>query len=73
MSCIGPTAPPLTTDFCHRDTEARRIQFVLLGVSVANRSMTKENKWEEGGLAGKPGAAFTTGWGRHSGLELTLG
>ena len=24
-------------------------------------------------MAGKPGAAFTTGWGRHSGLELTLG
>lgn len=28
--------------------------------------------WEEGGLAGKPGATFTTGWGRHSGLEITL-
>ena len=28
--------------------------------------------WEEGGLAGKPGAAFTSGWGRHSGLEMTL-
>ena len=28
--------------------------------------------WEEGGLAGKPGAALTTGWGRHSGLEMTL-
>ena len=28
--------------------------------------------WEEGSLAGKPGAAFTTGWGRHSGLEMTL-
>jgi NAD(P)H dehydrogenase (quinone) len=28
--------------------------------------------WEEGSLAGKPGAAFTTGWGRHSGLEITL-
>jgi NAD(P)H dehydrogenase (quinone) len=28
--------------------------------------------WEEGSLAGKPAAAFTTGWGRHSGLEMTL-
>ena len=28
--------------------------------------------WEEGSLAGKPGAAITTGWGRHSGLEMTL-
>jgi NAD(P)H dehydrogenase (quinone) len=28
--------------------------------------------WEDGSLAGKPGAAFTTGWGRHSGLEITL-
>ena len=28
--------------------------------------------WEEGSLAGKPGAALTTGWGRHSGLEMTL-
>ena len=28
--------------------------------------------WEEGSLAGKPGAAFTSGWGRHSGLEMTL-
>ena len=28
--------------------------------------------WEEGSLAGRPGAAFTTGWGRHSGLEMTL-
>ena len=28
--------------------------------------------WEEGSLSGKPGAAFTTGWGRHSGLEITL-
>ena len=28
--------------------------------------------WEEGSLAGKPGAAFTTGWGHHSGLEMTL-
>lgn len=28
--------------------------------------------WEEGSLAGKPGGAFTTGWGRHSGLEMTL-
>ena len=28
--------------------------------------------WEEGSLAGKPGAAFTTGLGRHSGLEITL-
>ncbi len=28
--------------------------------------------WEEGSLAGRPGAAFTTGWGRHSGLEITL-
>ncbi|MFQ6027264.1 MAG: NAD(P)H-dependent oxidoreductase [Dehalococcoidia bacterium] len=28
--------------------------------------------WEEGSLAGKPGAAFTSGWGRHSGLEITL-
>ncbi len=28
--------------------------------------------WEEGSLAGRPGAAFTSGWGRHSGLEITL-
>lgn len=28
--------------------------------------------WEELLLAGKPGAAFTTGTGRHSGLEVTL-
>ena len=28
--------------------------------------------WEEGSLAGKPGAAFTTGGGRHAGLEITL-
>ena len=28
--------------------------------------------WEEGCLAGKPGAAFTSGRGRHSGLEITL-
>ena len=28
--------------------------------------------WEEGSLAGKPGAALTSGWGRHSGLEMTL-
>ena len=28
--------------------------------------------WEDGSLAGKPGAAFTSGWGRHSGLEMTL-
>lgn len=28
--------------------------------------------WEEGTLAGKPAAAFTTGSGRHSGLEMTL-
>lgn len=28
--------------------------------------------WEEGSLAGRPGAAFTSGWGRHSGLEMTL-
>ena len=28
--------------------------------------------WEDGSLAGKPAAAFTTGWGRHSGLEITL-
>ena len=28
--------------------------------------------WEEGALHGKPGAAFTTGRGRHSGLEFTL-
>ena len=28
--------------------------------------------WEEGALAGKPGAAFTSGGGRHSGLEMTL-
>ena len=28
--------------------------------------------WEEGALAGKPAAAFTTGQGRHSGLEMTL-
>ena len=29
--------------------------------------------WEELALAGRPGAAFTTGTGRHSGLETTLG
>ena len=28
--------------------------------------------WEEGVLAGKVGAAFNTGRGRHSGLEFTL-
>ena len=28
--------------------------------------------WEDGRLAGKPGAAFTSGWGRHSGLEMSL-
>ena len=28
--------------------------------------------WEDGSLAGRPGAAFSTGWGRHSGLEMTL-
>ncbi len=28
--------------------------------------------WEELTLAGRPGAAFTTGTGRHSGLETTL-
>ena len=28
--------------------------------------------WEDGSLAGRPGAAFTSGWGRHSGLEMTL-
>ena len=28
--------------------------------------------WEEGALSGKLGAAFTTGRGRHSGLEFTL-
>ena len=28
--------------------------------------------WEDGSLAGKPAAAFTTGWGRHSGIEMTL-
>ena len=28
--------------------------------------------WEERALAGRPGAAFTTGAGRHSGLETTL-
>lgn len=28
--------------------------------------------WEEGKLTGKVGAAFTTGRGRHSGMEFTL-
>ena len=28
--------------------------------------------WEDGSLRGKPGAAFTTGSGLHSGLEITL-
>lgn len=28
--------------------------------------------WEEGQLTGKPAAAFTSGWGRHSGTEMTL-
>ena len=28
--------------------------------------------WEERALAGRPGAAFTAGTGRHSGLETTL-
>jgi len=28
--------------------------------------------WEDGRIAGKPGAAFTTGGGLHSGLEMTL-
>ena len=34
--------------------------------------MTKGDLWEELALAGRPGAAFTTGTGRHSGLETTL-
>ena len=28
--------------------------------------------WEDGSLSGKPAAAFTTGSGQHSGLEMTL-
>ncbi len=28
--------------------------------------------WEDGSLAGRPGAAFTSGSGLHSGLEMTL-
>jgi len=28
--------------------------------------------WEDGSLAGKPAAAFTSGSGEHSGLEITL-
>lgn len=28
--------------------------------------------WEERTLAGRPAAAFTSGWGRHSGVEMTL-
>ena len=28
--------------------------------------------WEDGRIAGRPGAAFTTGGGLHSGLEMTL-
>ncbi len=28
--------------------------------------------WEDGSMAGKPAAAFTSGSGRHSGLEMTL-
>ena len=28
--------------------------------------------WEDGSLAGKAAAALTTGWGRHSGIEMTL-
>ncbi len=28
--------------------------------------------WEDGSLAGKPAAAFTSGSGRHSGIEMTL-
>ena len=28
--------------------------------------------WEEAALAGRPAAAFTTAWGRHAGLEMTL-
>ena len=28
--------------------------------------------WEDGSLAGRPGAAFTTGSALHSGLEMTL-
>lgn len=28
--------------------------------------------WEDGSLAGKPAAAFTSGSGQHSGLEMTL-
>jgi NAD(P)H dehydrogenase (quinone) len=44
------------------------------GVTGALKSWLDEqgDLWEEGNLAGKPGAAFTTGWGRHSGLEMTL-
>ena len=28
--------------------------------------------WEDGSLAGKPAAAFTSGSGQHSGIEMTL-
>ena len=28
--------------------------------------------WEEASLSGRPAAAFTTGWGRNAGLEMTL-
>jgi NAD(P)H dehydrogenase (quinone) len=33
---------------------------------------TTGDLWEEGTLSGKPGAAFTSAWGRHSGTEFTL-
>ena len=44
------------------------------GVTGSLKSWLDEqgDLWEDGSLAGKPGAALTTGWGRHSGLEITL-
>ena len=44
------------------------------GITGSMKSWLDEqgDLWEEGSLAGKPGATFTTGWGRHSGLEFTL-
>lgn len=44
------------------------------GVTGALKSWLDDqgDLWEEGVLAGKVGAAFTNGRGRHSGLEFTL-
>ena len=70
---LKPTRQALTSDLMEADA-------LLLGspnwsgVTGTLKSWLDEqgDLWEEGSLAGKPGAAFTTGWGRHSGVEMTL-